>query len=95
MPATSKHTPGPWVPDQLGERRHILTKSGYVVAAISPLYAYKKSHEANAALIAAAPDMLAMLKKVAAAEDRMPGNNPIAGLADEIRALIAKAEGRS
>ena len=88
MPATSKHTPGPWVPDQLGERRHILTKSGYVVAAISPLYAYKKSHEANAALIAATPDMLAALVLAESYADVMGVMTVQA-----IRDAIAKATG--
>jgi hypothetical protein len=48
---------------------------------------------ANARLIAAAPDLLATLERICAAESRMSGNNPIAGLCDEARAAIAKAKG--
>lgn len=48
---------------------------------------------ANARLIAAAPDLLATLQRLLAAESRMGGNNPLAGLCDEARELIARTVG--
>jgi hypothetical protein len=42
-------------------------------------------------LMAAAPDLLAALQKLIGAIDRLPGNNPLDGLADEARAAIARA----
>lgn len=46
-----------------------------------------------ARLIAAAPELLATLQRLLAAEARMGGNNPLAGLCDEARELIARATG--
>ena len=51
--------------------------------------------EKNARLIASAPDLLKALQRIVSAESRMKGNNPIAGLCDEARAVIAKATGES
>ena len=59
------HTPGPW---KIGEtmpagNRYIETSAGYVVAKISGLLAYKKAQPINAALIAAAPALLAECRR--------------------------------
>lgn len=40
-----------------------------------------------------APALLAALERIVAAESRMPGNNPIAGLCDDARTAIAAARG--
>lgn len=54
------------------------------------VFNYPKSTEAHARLIAAAPELLALAKKMLAAWE---GSGPGIVL-DDIRALIAKAEGR-
>jgi hypothetical protein len=45
-------------------------------------------------LMAAAPDLLEALQKLIGAIDRLPGNNPLDGLADEARAALACATGK-
>jgi hypothetical protein len=39
-------------------------------------------------------ELLAALQKLIGAIDRLPGNNPLDGLADEARAAIARATGK-
>lgn len=57
---SAKHTPGPWFVDRLSEHGYLLVKpvGGQVVAQIDPV----EEEEANARLIAAAPDLLDALK---------------------------------
>jgi hypothetical protein len=61
---------------------------------VADVYAQREPGDQNqtAALFAAAPDLLAVLRKLTDAIGRMPGNNPLDGLADEARAAIARAE---
>jgi len=47
-------------------------------------------HPDDAALIAAAPDLLAALQRIVRAADRMPIDSPLDGIIDEARATIAK-----
>ncbi|HEY4136462.1 MAG TPA: hypothetical protein VGO34_14755 [Alphaproteobacteria bacterium] len=93
MAEVSKHTPGPWAiehknpfetfvrgaPNEEGSR--------YVVAIVHP--GHDNATEANARLIAAAPDLLDALKAVVAVADRKTD------VFDQARAAIAKAEGRA
>lgn len=51
----TKHTPGPWI--QQG--RYIVAPNGFTVANLQPM------GEHNARLIAAAPDLLALLQRMA------------------------------
>lgn len=89
----SGHTPGPW--DWLarganaggGHHLYIIDATNRKIAA---LWGKAEEKEANAQLVAAAPDMLAALKVVA--------ENWCNDFTDEwpvIEAAIAKAEGRS
>jgi hypothetical protein len=60
---TTQHTPGPWYIDCQNESaaigyRAIVDKDGYTVCSPSPM------GQANARLIAAAPDLLAALDKI-------------------------------
>lgn len=57
---TDKHTPGPWKAIPHGSR--IYGPDGYELAATSYEWQRTSTTEANARLIAAAPDMLAVLQ---------------------------------
>jgi hypothetical protein len=60
----SAHTPGPWHSYSIGTAYYIATATGYTIARTDASYAYKSAHAANAALAAAAPDMLVALEEV-------------------------------
>ena len=83
----SKHTPGPWDVSHVGHSQplpcdfRVHTESG----------ATRDEWEANAALIAAAPDLLAALKAAIAC---IPINQDKT-VHEQARAAIAKAEGGS
>lgn len=78
----SAHTPGPWVAN--GSAIEDRPKRGPTT-----VIAYGVEAAADAHLIAAAPDLLAALKKA----DRAPWGDY--SWIDEARAAIAKAEGKS
>lgn len=99
----SKHTPGPWKAEPSGYGS-VISKDGKSMVAVWPegLGGPTFPHEANARLIAAAPDMLSALS--AAVESGMvPVSSMKDGgaskysrqveVADQIRAAIAKATG--
>lgn len=56
-----KHTPGPWNYNE-GTRDVIVSKNGYNDVLIAQLYKIGSQHEANARLIAAAPELLEACK---------------------------------
>lgn len=80
------HTPGPWQQIATKHRTLISSQEGHRVAECESL------SEADARLIAAAPELIAMLIRLVGAIDRMPSNSAD-GLADIARELIAKATG--
>lgn len=96
----SKHTPGPWTVDGAevrtdGNRRYSLTESANLcIARCSSDQGEAGDAQANARLIAAAPEMLSVLKELMARRDKcfIPSED---GLDQRILAAIAKAEGRS
>jgi hypothetical protein len=82
----SKHTPGPW-----GDVHGIIqATNNYIIARIdAPVHLHNEITEANARLIAAAPDMLAALKEIIVGAKRgFPG-------CTAALEAIAKAEGTS
>ncbi len=87
-----KHTPGPWVYSFESvdpEWAVVTTVGGAVIANVNADH----RQEANARLIAAAPDLLAALKLLESAARILPPNiDPDSPLA-QARAAIAKAEG--
>lgn len=87
----SKHTPGPWSVD---EPHQVWAESAGEYVAITQVEEWetlpRDQVEANARLIAAAPDLLEALK--AFANEIVP-NNPNDPLWVNARAAIAKAEG--
>lgn len=89
-----KHTPGPWDygEDRLGRKR-VFAQNREIVRALSRhgnRTLSKTERDANANLIAAAPELLAMLKMAQLWLD-VDGRYDMQG----INAAIAKAEGRS
>jgi hypothetical protein len=78
-----KFTPGPW---HIEDMWHILDKSGYMIASTSQRQ--DEEEAANAALIAAAPDMYALLEDIASYEE-LHVNIFISA----IQELLAKARG--
>lgn len=94
------HTPGPWYADKIQDRTaYNIFMPGYGSAGASVQHCSNATGcmgpevEYNARLIAAAPDLLAALQTLVRAIDRLPGNNPLDGLADEARSAIARATG--
>lgn len=101
-----QNTPGPWVQHPGAPKnaaviaRELPNHRRTVVAVIPSHLEFGNAavtdwaeQEANARLIAAAPDLLGHLARLLSAIDRLPGNNSLDGLADEARAVIAKAVG--
>lgn len=88
----SKHTPGPWaVEDDI----FVYTHDGRCIVGAPGVNLTEDEAAANASLIAAAPDLLQVLKRfVADAADYPAWQRPCA-VVEEAEATIAKAEGRS
>lgn len=87
----NKHTPGPWK-THLTDDTLVVDGNGLVIAHMGGLYLGDDSPmEANARLIAAAPDLLAALE-VIAADSRWTSGEPTLMQA---RAAIAKAKGEA
>jgi len=97
----SKHTPGPWHfrVDPIHQGQYFIRVQSYGFAPLATVRGDKRStlkdSEANARLIAAAPDLLEALKMAVSALERsdyiqMDGDS--FDVVDEARAVIAKAE---
>jgi hypothetical protein len=81
----TKHTPGPWVRNETW---------GLIVSGDVEVAALHSGNEANARLIAAAPELLAALKWIAAHGDTGEGRRPAYyDMRAKARAAIAKAAG--
>lgn len=96
---TATHTPGPWqVIEYAGGvtsiEHHEPTGYGYRQSDIARIQPLSEQKEANARLIASAPDMLAALESVYAyVTDIFDESEFSPDIVEEIRAAIAKAEG--
>lgn len=99
----SKRTPGPWELDPCGQVTQADGRTILVSGIASPMVRTSESI-ANARLIAAAPDLLealiaavecGMVPKSSAAEGGANRHVVQLQVADQIRAAIAKAEGRA
>ena len=106
MNTNAKHTPGPWTAaSQDTETNEIPIKRGKsILARVAPRPHWDATQEANAALIASAPDLLAALKSaVSYLESNRPKgkireiftqlNEYENGVLKPARAAIAQAEG--
>ena len=88
-----KHTQGPWVVDPAVRQGFTVyaPKEGFIVGTQDEEGRYGAiESEANARLIAAAPDLLALAERIA----RLPEHGHYLALIDEARAAIAKATGK-
>ena len=90
----SKHTPGPWYPvmrmvEVEGNAPDICT-TNIELFGQRHLHRSKQEQIANARLIAAAPDLLALLEELVAIEGPQPGTG---AWADKVFAVLAKAKG--
>jgi hypothetical protein len=83
---STTHTPGPWAYDQEEDN----STDFWVFQENGPARIAVEVSERDAALIAAAPDMLAVLKQVA---DYWAGGDVPAEIDAAMRAAIAKATG--
>ena len=81
----TEHTPGPWHVDYT---QGIVTKDGVPIAYV--YNDYSDTPLPDARLIAAAPDLLAVLKAIEGCNVWLPF-----GLLAQTRAAIAKAEGKA
>lgn len=91
----SKHTPGPWtVHDDTDISGIENDPENKCIGSVDVAHVYLRTvpgrHEANARLIAAAPDLLAVLQDVLSTWDSGSEAFPIS----DIRAAIAKAKGK-
>ena len=82
---TTKHTPGPWSTEYDGS---IVMNRQIVSGPIAPESADREERDANAALIAAAPDLLAFARECARADSDCGES-----IREAARAAIARAEG--
>jgi hypothetical protein len=90
----SNHTPGPWQAFHHSAGIGVTAKGKYADVAHCSGFDSKRTRDeelANAALIAAAPDLLALLKEVSE-ETRHPDYDWSVDLAQRVSAAIAKAE---
>lgn len=106
-PSAGHFTPGPWVAREEPHRSAIFSASAYAGRHIATASSYwagdgprAEEREANARLMAAAPDMFEALKEVVAYLDSIEGLGEGGTSAYDVpsimaRAAIAKAEGRS
>lgn len=100
----SKHTPAPWLPPvetavQFGfPRWDILAKDGDTVTYVAramPVGNSKKERQANAHLIAAAPELLLRLEKSLELWYTMPKSDAVKHQIKEIEKEIVKAKGKN
>lgn len=93
---TDTHTPGPWAIEEGDRETHIV--GGEAILAYCPDWpCAPQEQEANARLIAAAPDLLEALEKIVAVADSTPFNPVgfvIGHIVNDARAAITKARGK-
>lgn len=94
------HTPGPWLVDRAGEVRDINSdgQEWGAVANVTPNQLGKRmisedEADANALLIAAAPDLLRACESVIRSMDGTFMSVVTGDVANDVRAAIAKAKG--
>jgi len=94
---TASHTPGPWTPTGHDGKQCVIVECQWgSVAKVLPIGAADQE-QANARLIAAAPNLLSLLHRVLAYEQRLIASKTAGEIAlvSDIRSTLAKAEGQA
>jgi hypothetical protein len=93
----SDHTPGPWTLGPCSHGGLLVRRGASVGRGAHPQHSLQIVPEADAHLIAAAPELLAALKELRAswAWEEFAASFSIAALLERADKAIAKAEGRS
>lgn len=91
---TTKHTPGPWVAGQLEDNDccDVKTECGYYIATCHDCVGGERNADANARLIASAPELLKWLKFAAKLLRPTCGHT---WQFEQMEAAIKKAEGET
>ena len=93
---THTHTPGPWSVETKGSRHFIDGADKLTVAYVDRAgVRERQTYEANAQLIAAAPDLLAALVEMLEASERPVNERWFFNVRSHAIAAISKAEGRA
>ena len=96
------HTPGPWIASDQSRHgcdyrdRHIMDDSGDILATVHAVRTTAAGRDANARLIAAAPDLLAACEAALSELEALRGVDegfPQGETAQALRSAIAKAKG--
>ncbi|MEY4441048.1 MAG: hypothetical protein RL442_48 [Pseudomonadota bacterium] len=93
---TTTHTPGPWTIHPQGEANHyaVILDGGKWLAALQFNGELMEAKQlANAKLIAAAPDLLAVLQELQGSAAYWSEYDVPLGITDRIQAALAKATG--
>lgn len=92
---SANHTPGPWAAIEIkgDPLRSFAIDAGVYLGSLAVWPVHSDEMQANARLIAAAPDMYTMLKRVRAAIARQDGFSSLNGFEDLIDQIIKKIEG--
>lgn len=94
----SKHTPGPWISPHKTNAvtvRHPVVMSDIGGVAIATWAGSEQQTDANARLIAASPDLYAVLKELQESAAYWSEYDVPLGIVDRINQAIAKAEGNA
>ena len=91
----SNHTPGPWIVKRNGVRSPVNSEDGRHIAMINynPMTIPDEMHEANARLVAAAPEMLEVLIELQESAQYWSEYDVPIGIIDRLNAVISKAKG--
>jgi len=87
------HTPGPWTVQPGGYCHSVIHRAGHPDQVVANAYGNEETVAANAAIIAAAPDLLAALESIAAGSAQDTGENGMGtvNIDRETMQLIARA----
>ena len=91
----NKHTPGPWfLSYDQGRTRDVIAENGKpTICMVRNSWVSADQYQANCHLIAAAPDLLAVLQELEQSSDYWSEYDVPLGIVERIKSAIAKAKG--
>ena len=99
MTQTAQHTPGPWDDNDngliLGSLDHYEGEAPFVCDVCASPHEYTEQEKANCRLIKAAPELLALMKRINEAFYVHGTHKALLPVMAETKPLIRKAEGRA